>query len=48
MLDKYQNLLNQDIPNSFYKYTCDPTLLNLKNRSYFCGMDYASKDIIIF
>ena len=48
MINKYQNLLNQDIPNSFYKYTCEPTLLNLKNRSYFCGMDYASKDIYNF
>ena len=37
-----------DIPNSFWKYTYDPLLLNLKNRSYFCGMDYASKDIYNF
>ena len=48
MLEQYQNLLNQNIPNSFYKYTFDPILLNLKNRSYFCGMDYASKEIYNF
>ena len=33
---------------AFNKYLEDPTLLRLKGKGYFCGMDYASKDIYNF
>ena len=36
------------IPNFLIKYLKTPSLLRLKKVSYFCGMDYASKDIYNF
>jgi HD superfamily phosphohydrolase len=49
MLHYYQELLkhlNKDIP--FLKYLDDPLLIRLKKVGYFCGMDYASKDVYLF
>lgn len=37
-----------DLPNFLVKYLRLPSLLRLKNIGYFCGMDYASKDIYKF
>lgn len=37
-----------DIPNFLIKYLETPSLLRLKKIGYFCGMDYASKDIYNF
>ena len=48
MLEEYDKLLSKNIPNSFDKYLKDPFLLRLKGKGYFCGMDYASKDIYNF
>lgn len=36
------------IPEFLIKYLSTPSLLRLKKISYFCGMDYASKDIYNF
>ena len=36
------------MPNFLVKYLETPSLLRLKKISYFCGMDYASKDIYNF
>ena len=47
MLDYYFNLLG-DIPLFLEKYLKVPSLVRLKKVSYFCGMDYASKDIYDF
>ena len=33
------------LPNFLIKYLKTPSLLRLKDVGYFCGMDYASKDI---
>lgn len=37
-----------NLPNFLIKYLKTPSLLRLKNIGYFCGMDYASKDIYDF
>lgn len=37
-----------NLPDFLIKYLKVPSLLRLKNVSYFCGMDYASKDIYNF
>ncbi len=47
MLDYYFSLLG-DIPKFLEKYLQVPSLLRLKKIGYFCGMDYASKDIYDF
>ena len=49
MLKFYQGLLknlNKDIP--ICEYLNDPLLKRLKKVGYFCGMDYASKDVYNF
>ena len=49
LLNYYLNKLNYlDIPQFLEKYLKCPSLLRLKNIGYFCGMDYASKDIYNF
>ena len=49
MLDYYFKLLELNkMPPFLLKYLKTPSLLRLKNISYFCGMDYASKDIYSF
>lgn len=48
MLEEYNKLLSKNIPQSFNKYLKDPFLLRLQGKGYFCGMDYASKDIYNF
>ena len=48
-LDYYMNLLSyNEIPRFLIKYLKCPSLLRLKKIGYFCGMDYASKDIYDF
>ena len=48
-LQYYLNLLDyQKLPECIKKYLNCPSLLRLKNVGYFCGMDYASKDIYDF
>ena len=47
MLDYYFSLLG-DIPPFLEKYLKVPSLVRLKKVGYFCGMDYASKDIYDF
>ena len=49
MLKYYQDLLKSLTDYSFLKdYLKDPLLKRLKQVGYFCGMDYASKDIYNF
>ena len=49
MLNYYLNELDyNNIPEFLKKYLDVPTLLRLKKIGYFCGMDYASKDIYNF
>lgn len=49
VLDTYMNMLGyNDRPKWIDKYLDCPSLLRLKNVGYFCGMDYASKDIYNF
>lgn len=49
MLKYYLELLNyNNIPNFLLRYLFVPSLLRLKKVGYFCGMDYASKDIYDF
>ena len=47
MLDYYFSLLG-DIPSFLEKYLKVPSLVRLKKVGYFCGMDYASKDVYDF
>ena len=48
-LDYYKNLLNiNKIPTFLKKYLKCNSLLRLKKVGYFCGMDYASKNIYNF
>lgn len=47
MVDYYLSK-NGPIPEFLLKYLNVPSLVRLKNISYFCGMDYASKDIYDF
>ncbi len=49
LYNDYLNLLIQDkIPPFLVKYLTVPCLIRLKNIGYFCGMDYASKNIYDF
>lgn len=49
MLDYYLKKLNYDeMPEFLSKYLECATLTHLRNISYFCGMDYASKDVYDF
>lgn len=49
MFDFYLKQLGYDnIPEILNKYLKVPSLIRLKNVGYFCGMDYASKDIYDF
>ena len=49
MLLHYLNELNyQNMPEFLNKYLLCPSLIRLKNIGYFCGMDYASKDVYDF
>ena len=48
-LEYYLNLLGyNDMPEFLMKYLSVPSLVRLKKVGYFCGMDYASKDIYNF
>ena len=49
MLSYYLELLGYfDMPEFIIKYLNCPSLIRLKNVGYFCGMDYASKDVYNF
>lgn len=49
LYNEYLNLLTQDkIPPFLVKYLKVPSLVRLKNIGYFCGMDYASKNVYNF
>ena len=49
LLEQYKDLLHSEqFNNIFNKYLIVPTLIRLKNVGYFCGMDYASKEIYNF
>lgn len=49
LLQHYLNKLDyRNMPEFLKKYLKVPSLLRLKKVSYFCGMDYASKDIYNF
>jgi len=48
-LEYYLNLLGyNNMPEFLIKYLSVPSLVRLKKVGYFCGMDYASKDIYNF
>ena len=48
-VDWYLEILGyNDMPKFLEKYLVVPSLVRLKNIGYFCGMDYASKDIYDF
>lgn len=48
-LSYYKELLGvNQVPSFLIKYLSTPCLTRLKNIGYFCGMDYASKDIYAF
>ena len=49
LLKQYMNLIDfKDFFLIFEKYLSTPSLVRLKNIGYFCGMDYASKEIYNF
>ena len=49
LLTAYLELLDyNNMPEFLHKYLDLPILLRLKNVGYFCGMDYASKDVYNF
>lgn len=49
LLNEYKKLLNVDsIPKFLIKYLDVPSLIRLKDIDYFCGMNYASKNIYNF
>ena len=48
ILYNYYCSLLPDVPSWLKKYLNVPSLNRLKHISYFCGMDYASKDIYNF
>lgn len=49
LYNEYLNLLMQGkIPSFLEKYLTVPSLVRLKNVGYFCGMDYASKNVYNF
>ena len=43
-----EQLEYRNLPDFLIKYLETPSLLRLKKVGYFCGMDYASKDIYDF
>ena len=49
LLEYYLEQLDYvNMPSFLVKYLSSPSLLRLKNVGYFCGMDYASKEIYNF
>ena len=49
VFNEYLKILEYDnMPDILKKYLLSPSLLRLKNVGYFCGMDYASKDVYNF
>lgn len=49
LYNEYLNLLSKNgIPEFLQKYLTVPSLVRLKNIGYFCGMDYASKQVYNF
>ena len=49
IMNDYLKFLGKDeIPSFLEKYLSVPSLLRLKKIGYFCGMDYASKDVYDF
>lgn len=48
LYNTYLNLLKEDSPYFIEKYLKVPSLIRLKKIGYFCGMDYASKNIYKF
>lgn len=49
LMQEYRDMLDYEkIPKVLEKYLLSPSLLRLKNIGYFCGMDYASKDVYDF
>lgn len=49
LIQEYLDILDcQNFPETIEKYLLAPSLIRLKNIGYFCGMDYASKDIYKF
>ena len=49
LIQEYLDILDyQNFPETLEKYLLAPSLIRLKNIGYFCGMDYASKDIYKF
>lgn len=49
MLNQYLDMLNyKEMPEFLIKYLTVPSLIRLKKVGYFCGMDFASKDIYDF
>ena len=49
LLNEYLKILDyENIPDFLFKYIECPSLKRLKKVGYFCGMDYASKDIYDF
>ena len=49
MFQRYLEILGiDDIPYELIKYLNVPSLVRLKNVGYFCGMDYASRDVYDF
>ena len=49
IIEYYKSLLGYDnIPEFLKEYLNVPSLNRIKGVSYFCGMDYASKDIYNF
>ena len=49
MLQRYLEILGiDDISDELIKYLNVPSLVRLKNVGYFCGMDYASRDVYDF
>ena len=49
MLLEYLKILGIDnMPEEIIKYLDAPSMVRLKNIGYFCGMDYASKEVYDF
>jgi len=49
MLEQYLTMLGiKEMPEFLIKYLSVPSLVRLKKIGYFCGMDYASKDVYDF
>ena len=49
LMKEYMEILNyEQMPKVLKKYLLSPSLIRLKNVGYFCGMDFASKNIYNF